>query len=313
MPPGRLSTLALSPEWYLLLATLSLLGLLGTRWAPLLLALPLLALAAAATALEASLTAARVAGMRTPHARAAQPLKHALSVCLQVLQPAARLAGRVRLGLVPWRRRGSRRLRMPTVHTDGAWSELWASPEQWLGDLETTLAESGDTARRGGPYDRWDLQVRGGTFGRARVLAGVEEHGHGRQMIRLRAWPVPSFTGVALSGLLVALATVAYRDGAHATGLLLGSLALALAAWCFHDCAAAIGAFRPATLERVLARRQAARAPLQEPHQETTEAVAAAWPPATTPWVLTIQAAPRGRRASSAAARPARAERPRSL
>jgi len=287
--PGPLSSLALSPEWYVLLAALALLGVLGTRWAPLLISLPLAALAIGATVRQAWLAAALARSARSIEA---QPLLHAITVCLYILQPAVRLAGRAHLGLVPWRRRGTPRLRIPTARTEGIWSELWTAPEQRLADLEQTLADAGDAPRRGGPYDRWDLQVRGGAFGRARVRAGFEEHGHGRQLMRLRAWPVPSRAVLALAGFLVLLAVGAGSSGALATGALLAVLALALVAWCLHDCAAAIGAFRPATLERALARRHDAGQPVHEAVQRRDPALAADDPPAS-PWVLTFHEPPR--------------------
>jgi hypothetical protein len=45
------------------------------------------------------------------------------------------------------------------------------------------------TVLRGGEYDRWDIQVRLGPLAGARVRVAVEEHGHGRQLVRYRIWP----------------------------------------------------------------------------------------------------------------------------
>ena len=47
------------PEWYLVVAALAAVSALGLFWAPLLLALPLLALAVAAPLLQAGLSATR--------------------------------------------------------------------------------------------------------------------------------------------------------------------------------------------------------------------------------------------------------------
>ena len=42
---------------------------------------------------------------------------------------------------------------------------------------------------RGGDTDRWDIQVRLGPLGSARLRVAVEEHGQGRQLVRYRVWP----------------------------------------------------------------------------------------------------------------------------
>ncbi len=282
--PGWLSSLTLTPEWYLGIAALGILAALHGLWSPLKLALPLLLLAVGATALEAALTAARFDATRGQRVRWREPLRRTLTLGLYILQPAARLAGRLHFGLVPWRRRGSRTLRVPTPCTHGTWVEQWATPEQRLGDLEQQLADAGDDARRGGPYDRWDLEVRGGAFGMARVRAGIEEHGRGRQLVRLRAWPVPSSGGTILAISLVGLALSAYNDGARVAALGLGMGGLGLAAWCLHDCAAALGAFRPAVLERAFARRHTTRAAPETPGENGE--VASAAPP---PWLLAFK------------------------
>jgi hypothetical protein len=42
---------------------------------------------------------------------------------------------------------------------------------------------------RGGGTDRWDMQVRLGPLGSARLRIAAEEHGQGRQLVRYRVWP----------------------------------------------------------------------------------------------------------------------------
>jgi hypothetical protein len=65
-----------------------------------------------------------------------------------------------------------------------------------LAVIEEDLRRDGAVVRRGGDFDRWDLEVRGGLLGCARLLMVVEEHGSGKQMFRLRTWP--KFWGMAL-------------------------------------------------------------------------------------------------------------------
>jgi hypothetical protein len=65
--------------------------------------------------------------------------------------------------------------------------------------------------RRNGDFDNgWDLQVRGGMFGGTRLLVLNEEHGQGKQTVRVRTSPRGTvfvralITVLALLGLLAA-------------------------------------------------------------------------------------------------------------
>jgi hypothetical protein len=110
------------------------------------------------------------------------------------------------------------------------WSERWLPAEQWLLRLEGGLRARGALVERGGDFDRWDLRVRGGLLGSARVLSTVEEHGAGRQLVRLKVWPrvAPKAAGLAL--LFALLAVAAWRDGAEHAALLLSLAAYAFVA-----------------------------------------------------------------------------------
>ena len=83
------------------------------------------------------------------------------------------------------------------------------------------MKTSGAVVVRGGDYDRWDLEVRGGLVGTARAQLVIEEHGEGRQLARLRIWPVASAAAMVAASLSSLLATVAVLDGSWvAWGLL---------------------------------------------------------------------------------------------
>ena len=243
--PGLLASAMAMPEWYLVVAALAALAALGARWAPLLLALPLLAVAAGAP-LGAAL---RAAAATRPPARLASRLARlrfrALVAALHVVQPAARLHGRVRAGLAPWRRpAGAGRLRPRCALA--VWTERWQTPEERLLALERRLREAGVAVRRGGDFDRWDLEVRGGLLGTARLASLVEEHGTGRQLTRLRAWSRVSRPAAAVVAGLAALALGAAADGAGAVGAALGLAAAALAARALLEAGAAVGAVEEA-------------------------------------------------------------------
>ena len=63
----------------------------------------------------------------------------------------------------------------------------------------------GDGVRRGGDFDRWDLEIRDGPLGSARLLLSVEELGGGAQLVRYRCWPVVRRVAV---GTVIAFAAV---------------------------------------------------------------------------------------------------------
>jgi hypothetical protein len=96
---------------------------------------------------------------------------------------------------------------------------------------------------RGGDYDRWDLEIRRGLFGKARLLMAIEEHGAGKQLVRFRAWPVCSAGGLVLLLLFALLSSGAALDHAWAAALLLGTLAFLLAFAMFAQCADALVTF----------------------------------------------------------------------
>lgn len=242
---GLLESLPLMPEWYLLIFTLGALAAAGAFWKPLLLALPLLGAATAALVVDAGLGAARA---RFSHTRGRWRLR-VLTALLYLLQPMARLHGRLLHGLTPWRRRGTRRFSLPLPHTYAFWSERWQSVEDRVRAIDRALRVDGSVTRSGGDWDRWDLQVRGGLMGAARLRVAVEEHGAGKQLVRLRSWvcvPASSLTLVLLAGVLGGLAVISNTDPGTIT---LGIVASALLVRLIYECGAA-----GATIRRALAR-----------------------------------------------------------
>jgi hypothetical protein len=167
---------------------------------------------------------------------------------LQFLQPAARLCGRLCFGLSPWRRRGRTKLIFPTPRSIDLWSELhWQSAEQRLSTFEEVLRGLGTAVTRGGEYDRWDLQVRAGLLGAARLLMVIEEHGQGRQYVRMRLWPVAHPLPLVMSCIFAVLASVAALDLRWTAWALLNIPAILLLARTVYECANAMGAIRHAT------------------------------------------------------------------
>jgi glycosyltransferase involved in cell wall biosynthesis len=237
-PAGRvLSALPLMPEYYLLIAALLGLSAAGVLWTPLLAAVPLLGLAVGALLLDAVLGARRAAEVRRGPSPFARLRMSGLVASLYILQPLARLYGRMRLGLTPFRRRGPGGLLAPRPRTVATWSEQWTPAETRLADIEDQLRRSGAIVRRGNEYARWDLEVVSGPLGGARMRTAVEEHGAGRQLLRYRFWPRPPVMGLALALVLAVLAVAAGLDGAWAACALLGVGALAVLLRIVQECA----------------------------------------------------------------------------
>jgi len=241
--PSGLSSLALMPEWYLVITALAALSAHGASWPPLLLALPLLVFALAAPIVQACVSAAR-AQFSGARSRATRRQMVALTALLYLIQPLARLRGRLAFGLTPWRRCRAQRLAWPWPRTVTIWSERWRASADRLQSVGGVLRAGGAVVLHGGDFDRWDLEVRGGTFGAIRILMALEEHGAGKQLVRLRCWAKCSPGWLTVTLLLAALATGAGLDGAWVACAMLGATALLLAVRASQDCAAAMAAVR---------------------------------------------------------------------
>lgn len=248
-----LLSLPLMPEWYLVIAVLAVLSLLGLSWPPLLALLPLLALAVAAPLAQAAIAASRARFPRPPRSAAERWQRWLITFWLHLIQPLARFIGRLQHGLTPWRRRGSNSPGLRYPGRTEVWSEVWCAPEEWARKLESALRSRGAIVRSGGDYDAWDLHVRGGLFGAARGVLAIEEHGAGRQLVRIRAWLSIASPVWILVGGAALLALLAGADGAWITGAALSLIAVLLAAWALRDVATAAGAWHDA-VRRVGAR-----------------------------------------------------------
>jgi len=226
---GVLGSLPLMPEWYLVIATLAGLSTLGAAWRPLLLTLPVLAAAVGASLLQACVGAAGASFASKPRTRRARLALRALTAVLHGLQPLARLVGRVVHGLTPWRRRGDVGPALPWPRTfAAARSGRWQDVTEKLGSMETALRESGAVVRRGGDFDRWDLEVRGGLLGGVRMLLAVEDHGPRMQLVRVRSWPTFSPVGLVVLLCFFLLGASGELHHARLAGAVFGLLTLGL-------------------------------------------------------------------------------------
>ena len=220
--PSLLASLSQTPEWHLMIAILAGLAALSIHWSPLKLVVLLLLGAMLPPIAQACLSAAR-ASFPDVRARGAAGLRRRpLTAALHLLQPLARLRGRLEEGLTPWRRRGTLRPAPLWPVTTSIWSERWQAPDERLRSVEATIRAQGACVLRGDAHDRWDLEVRGGFFGAARLLVAVEEHGGGRQLVRLRSWPVVRLRGPVLALGFAVFALAAALDHAWVAAAVLG-------------------------------------------------------------------------------------------
>ncbi len=236
--PTWLGSLALAPEWYLPIAALIAVAAMGITWSPLRIAIPLLMLATVPL-IARVLIAARVS---FPRSRATRRIRQRLiAASLQLLHPLARLYGHLTRPSTGHARRG-----WAPPGRVALWREHWRDPGDRLNTLETALRQTGAAVFRGGDFAQWDLEIRGGVLGAARLLMAVEEHGMGRQLVRIRWWLSPSPAGPALALLLGGIAVAAGSRGVWIPSAAFG-VAAVWAAWrAAIDCGSAAAVIRAA-------------------------------------------------------------------
>ncbi len=212
--PNYLFSFSAMPEWWILILGLAGLSALGLIWSPLLLAFPFFTIAVGLVLIQNAISVrkARISQRlpRCRHFHAAQML----TFFLHIAQPLARLYGRLRHGLIAWRRRTPKKWVIPMPRQSAVFTEHWITPEQRLLDLERGLNYANASFRRGGDYDRWDFEVHGGLFGWARILMAVEDQGSGTQYVRIRSWPVWRRQAIILAIIIFTLSGFALGQSA---------------------------------------------------------------------------------------------------
>jgi hypothetical protein len=240
--PSLLDSLARLPEWYLVIGGLACLSALALFWAPLFYVVPLLGVA-----LLLPLGDALYSGLRTRfgrrRAREIWQLR-AITSFLHLTQPLARLVGRIRYGLAPWRQRRPAGVALPKRRELASWLEDWRPPEDRLSDLDAALRRTGLPVRAGGAFDQWDAEVRGGMFGAVRVLFAAEDHGAGTQYLRFRIAPRYSRAAASVALALLGLAAAAAVAGAWIAAALVGAISAAFLGRSLLECAVASAAAR---------------------------------------------------------------------
>ena len=239
--PSALGSLLLMPELCVSIPVLGLLAGLGPLWTPPWLVLAVLALATSVSVTQAALSAAHATFSGAPPSRLARCKRRARTAALNLIQPLARLFGRLGNGFHPCLGDGAQ-WSSPRPRSWAIWRERGVAPERILQSTGAVLRSLGGPVRRGGEFDRWDLEIRAGLLGVARLLMACEDHGAGRQLVRFRAWPGLSLTGLGVVVISAGLSLGATLDGAWTGGVVLGLAALLVTLRGVFECGAAIGA-----------------------------------------------------------------------
>lgn len=240
------TSLPLMPEWYFVCFLLAFLSLLGLAWTPLLFTVPLLILAVSAPLAQSIIAAVRAEFPTHWPSRWQRFKLRCISALLHLLQPLARLIGRIRHGLTPWRKRtgeSGKLFSFCDVRME-LWSEQWHSPQDWLSRYEKAMQRDEIRVFLGGDYDRFDLEVRGGLLGRARLLMVQEEHGGGKQLLRFAVRSKLSRGNVILIILFAVLGILATVDATWVVSAVLLGFSATLAIRSRYEATNAVGAFR---------------------------------------------------------------------
>jgi GT2 family glycosyltransferase/PAS domain-containing protein len=239
-PVGVVRSLPLMPEWYLVIVLLAGLSALGLLWPPLLATLPLLVLAVVASLAQVWKVTAQARFNGGERSRLDTLRLCGLTALLNLIQPLARLHGRLRHGLSPWRRhRKGGAICLPVPRHTTVWNAGATPAEALIDVIETCLRDEGFAVRSGGEHDRWDIEVRAGALGACRVLTAVEDHPGGRQLVRFRTWPRLASVALGVGVIGAVLATFAAGDHAWAAAAVLGVMAAAPVLRSARECAVA--------------------------------------------------------------------------
>jgi GT2 family glycosyltransferase len=206
-----LNSIPLMPEWYFLSAIFAVFGLLGFVWAPLFIFWVLLIISLFIVVIQSAISSAKSSSLSFEKKH---DLRYRLLITfLHIIQPIARLYGRLKHGLTPWRIRGaglsSKFLLVFGYRVFTHWSEEWHSADSWLSVIEKNLIKLKSRVGRGSEFDRWDIQVKIGFFSKSRGLLTIEEHGGGKQFLRFKCWANYSPYGFIISGIFSLLGLIA--------------------------------------------------------------------------------------------------------
>ncbi|HWQ92489.1 MAG TPA: glycosyltransferase, partial [Clostridia bacterium] len=234
--PPLFIALSATPEWWLAVMLLAAISCLSIFWKPLLIFLPVLGTALALPMIQAWLGALNARFPTRTRGRFHDWQLRLVTASLHLAQPLARLYGRIQHGLTLWRWRGPREWCFPVPCQTAVFTRTWIEHHRRLELIEESCSLLSTTTRRGGPFDSWDIEVRGGMLGCVRLLMAIEDQGSGTQFVQVKCQPVFYYAGIAAASLFGGLALLAAQDGAWNAALVLGGLTLAAGVRMLVDC-----------------------------------------------------------------------------
>jgi hypothetical protein len=201
-----------------------------------------LVIAIIAPIVQAVLSAAK-ADFPTPRPSSAERFKlRVITALLHVIQPIARLIGRLEHGLTLWRKRTTALPRWIFSENHELWTEEWHAPDAVLGAIAALARQQYTVVQEGGDFDEWDIELSGGP-GNARLVMATEEHGAGRQNLRFRCWiRIPKII-VATVCIGAALAALAASQGAWVAAGVIGFSVVVATSFSLRQSACAIAVF----------------------------------------------------------------------
>lgn len=124
-----------------------------------------------------------------------------ITALLHFTQPIARLLGRIRYGITPFRNFKSKYLSLPFRKSFNICNYQWKTTEQILNIFQNKLKSFKLPVKTGGTYDSWDFELITGLFGKSQLSVAIEEHGEGKQYLRFRTHPRLTTFGIVTNSL----------------------------------------------------------------------------------------------------------------
>ena len=247
--PNLLNSLPLTHEWQLTNLVLAALCVVSMFWGRLLGVLPVAIVAFFLSLVPAISAALKDRIPASTKGRFTRFRLRVLTGLLHLMQPLTRLWSRLVYSLMAGKVRRFPTISFPWPRMFQLWSEKWLDSTAVLLSLESVLRSGGAVVRRGGDYDKWDLEIRGGLFGGLRVYTVSENYGRGKHMLRLRSRPWFSVSGAGTTLLLMFACFGALLDHSVYAASILGPLSVMFGAITFRSAAVAVGAIHRALIK----------------------------------------------------------------
>lgn len=228
------------PESYLVFAGLAILSVISFAWSSLLFSVPLLAFFLSLLFIH---TGSSVSKIQVPRQFAKSRIsrwKFRFRVFgLRLMQPLARLHGRIRFDLTPWRRFGKRNFRLSIPKTQSVWCEYWISLDLRLRAIAEGMKTDNFIVHNGGDWDEWDVEIQGGNFGKIFMIMAGEDHTGGKQYLRFRSKAVFTKFSKILMFIFGSLGSLALWEKEWIFLAVFGGLFLTVLIRSLNECASA--------------------------------------------------------------------------